>query len=87
MRMWLYEFVCVLWGGYERCVYYKGGFLLAGKNDLVICEGGFGKVGIHLDIVDSLYEVMKCLHGLYVYYEICLWLCMHIIGLRDGSRY
>jgi hypothetical protein len=34
-------------GGYERCVYSKGGFPCVGKIDVIMCGGGFDKVDIH----------------------------------------
>lgn len=33
---------------------------------MMVCKGGFNRVGIHLDVVDSLYNVVEYLQGLYV---------------------
>lgn len=47
-------------------MYFGGGFKCVGKFDLVVCSGGFNRLGIHLDIMDSLYNVMERMRGLYV---------------------
>lgn len=33
---------------------------------MVVCGVGLDRVGIHLDVVDYLYNVVECLWGLYV---------------------
>ena len=34
---------------------------------MVMCGGGYDRVGNHLDIVKSLNDVMDCLRNLYVF--------------------
>ena len=53
-------------GSFEGCVCSRGGFPCIGEFDVVMCVGGFDRVGIHLNIMDFLYGVMECLWGLYV---------------------
>lgn len=64
--MWLYLIdTCI--GSVEGCVYSGGGFPQVGEFDVLMCGGGYHRVGIHLDIVESLTDVMDCLRDWYVF--------------------
>ena len=56
----------MLWGIFEGCVYFGGGFPCVGEFDVVVCGGMFDRVCIHLAIVDTLYDMTECLRDLYV---------------------